>query len=269
MHCYVTLSLTVTQFCLCFLLPLQVKAILDSIDWTKLLEQSMMFVLILCRWVLPRGHIDRHSLSQLLIMYSAISADILDFSDMFQVKEIVKNVFYLKIGLGVWSWSMVQFTLVVTTAFGLRRKTSVDANQRLSVAVRSSWDRSEAASIFMIFAMQDGPFLVVRLYIIFNIALSDYYTIFFFSLKNLLTLILGLYRLMVLFDCISREGNDLLTMEEIAKSKESLATIESEMGSSKQKKGKLTKGKSKDNLANIKSNSNNGKKKHQNNYTKF
>ena len=245
------------------------NAILDSIDWTKLLEQSMMFVLILCRWVLPRGHIDRHSLSQLLIMYSAISADILDFSDMFQVKEIIKNEFYMKIGLGVWSWSMVQFTLVVTTAFGFRQKTNLEANQRLSAAVRSSWDRAEAASIFMIFVMQDGPFLAVRLYTIFNIPLSDYYTVFFFSLKNLLTLILGLYRLMVLFRCVSREGNDLLTMEEIAKSKESLATVESEIGSGKQKKGKLKKGKSKDSVAAVISNTSNDKKKKQKNYNKF
>ena len=238
-------------------------------DWTKLLEQSMMFVLILCRWVLPRGHIDRHSLSQLLIMYSAISADILDFTDMFQVKEISTNKFYMKIGLSVWSWSMVQFTLVVTTAFGFRPKTSLQENQRLSAAVRASWDRSEAASIFMIFVMQDGPFLVVRLYTILNIPLSDYYTIFFFSLKNMLTLFLGLFRLMVLFHCISREGNDLLTMEEIAKSKESLATIESEIGSSKRKKGQLKKCKSKDSLATVNSTTGNNKKKHHNNYNKF
>ena len=220
-------------------------------DWTKVLEQSMMFVLILCRWILPRGHIDRNSLSQLLIMYSAISADILDFSDIFQVEEIKTNKFYMYIGLAVWSWSMVQFTLVVTTAFSFRRKPVVDIDGSYPAENSDSWDKSEALSILMVFFMQDGPFLIVRLYAIFYINMIDYYTNLFFSLKNILTLILGLYRLMVLLQCVSREGNDLLSMEEIAKSKESLATIESEMGT--KKNGKLKKkSKSKESLSSIK-----------------
>lgn len=226
-----------------------------------------MFVLILCRWILPRGHIDRNSLSQLLIMYSAISADILDFSDIFPMKEVKLNRAYMYIGLGVWSWSMAQFTFVVTTAFGFRRKISVEEDS--SAKESAGWDTSEAVSILMVFFMQDGPFLVVRLYAIFQLQLSDYYTIFFFSLKNILTLILGLYRLLVLFRCVSREGNDLLTMEEIAKSKESLATIESEMGTSSRKKAKLKKCKSKESLASVGSNTKAKKKKRHNNFQKF
>ena len=231
------------------------KSVLDSMDWTKVLEQSMMFALILCRWVLPRGHIDRNSLSQLLIMYSAISADILDFSDMFQVSEIKTSKVYMLIGLGVWSWSMVQFTFVVTTAFGFRRQKSLQENH--ATGNSENWDTSEAISILMVFFMQDGPFLVVRIYAILNIPLSDYYTIFFFSLKNILTLILGVYRLMVLWRCVSREGNDLLTMEEIARSKESLATIESEIG---RKNWNKKKSKSKESLSTMNSYSGSNKK---------
>lgn len=216
--------------------PSEVKFVLDSMDWTNVLEQSMMFVLILCRWLLPRGHIDRNSLSQLLIMYSAISADILDFTDFLQVDEIRNKKTFMFIGLGFWSWSMAQFTLVVTTAFGFRRRPEVNENHNEAMTV--DWDRSEILSILSVFFMQDGPFLALRIYAIFFIRLSNYFTIFFFSLKNILTLILGLYRLMVLWGCVSREGNDLLTMEEIAKSKESLATIESETGKKKKTKKK-------------------------------
>jgi len=53
------------------------------------IEQSMMIMLIVCRWMLPRGRIDRKSLSQLLIMYSATSADILDFTDTLGRPEVM------------------------------------------------------------------------------------------------------------------------------------------------------------------------------------
>ena len=152
------------------------------------------------------------------------------------------------IGLGVWSWSMVQFMLVVTTAFNFRRKPSLQDNSAVN---EDSWDKSEAVSILMVFFMQDGPFLIVRLYAILYIRMTDYYTIFFFSLKNMLTLILGLYRLMVLWHCVSREGNDLLSMEEIAKSKESLATIVSEKGTKGMGRRSKQKSKSKESLSNL------------------
>ncbi|XP_060593509.1 transmembrane protein 26-like [Ruditapes philippinarum] len=197
----------------------------------SLLEQSMMFLVILCRWLLPRGRIDRNSLSQLLIMYSAISADILDFSEIFNKDQIKHSGPFRYVVLGVWSWSLVQFVVVITTSFAIKR------HERNTVS--RSQDRSEILSVLMVLFMQDGPFLGVRCYAIFYIHISEY-LIMFFSLKNALTLILGFYRLLVLCDCISTEGNDLLRKSEIARSMESLDDLEMEEDFSK-KKGKKRK----------------------------
>ena len=191
----------------------------------------MMFLVILCRWLLPRGRIDRNSLSQLLIMYSAISADILDFSEIFNKDQIKHSGSFRYVVLAVWSWSLVQFVVVITTSFAIKRH---DRN-----VMSRSGDRSEILSVMMVIFMQDGPFLGVRCYAIFNVGIFEY-LIIFFSLKNVLTLILGFYRLLVLCDCISVEGNDLLRKSEIARSMDSLDDLEMQEDFSR-KKGKKSK----------------------------
>lgn len=182
-----------------------------------LLEQSMMFMLIVCRWLLPRGRIDRDSLSQLLIMYSAISADILDFSEIINRDELKKDKQFKCIVLGVWSWSLMQFTVVVTSPFSVKtNKKKLTPSTNTLRDEGSMEDMSETLSILMVFFMQDGPFLVVRGYTILHIGVSDDKMIFF-TLKNILTLSLGIYRLFVLCGLISKEGNDLLRKSEVVR----------------------------------------------------
>ncbi|XP_053378264.1 transmembrane protein 26-like [Mercenaria mercenaria] len=204
---------------------------LREVGVTSLMEQSMMFLIILCRWLLPRGRIDRNSLSQLLIMYSAISADTLDFSEIFNKGKIKHSGFFRYVVLGVWSWSLVQFIIVITTSFAIRR-------QERHAGSRSQ-DRSEILSVLMVLFMQDGPFLGARCYAIFYVHVFEY-LIIFFSLKNMLTLVLGFYRLLVLCDCISTEGHDLLRKSEIARSMESLDDLDTDTFEPK-KKGKNSK----------------------------
>lgn len=218
-------------------LPVTALRAFLQVETSSLLEQSMMFLIIICRWLLPRGRIDRNSLSQLLIMYSAISADILDFSEIFNKDRIKHSGFFRYAVLGVWSWSLVQFILVITTSFTFRRQ------QRQSGS--KSQDTSEIMSILMVFFMQDGPFLLARCYAILYIHIFEY-LIIFFTLKNFLTLILALYRLLVLCGCISKEGNDLLRKSEIARSLDSLDDLDAVTVVQK-KKGKMNK--SKDNLS--------------------
>ena len=198
----------------------------------------MMFVLIICRWILPRGRIDRDSLSQLLIMYSAISADILDFSE-FLTDDIVRMDKHFNYAvLGIWSWSLLQFIFVVTTSFTYKReerKSTINPESGVSATERA--DKAEVLSILMVFLMQDGPFLLVRCYAIFMLNMHQYLTIFF-SLKNVLTLVLGIYRLIVICGCVEKEGNDLLSKEEIARSQQALDVIAETSTKKKKKEGK-------------------------------
>lgn len=223
-----------------FILFLQAVSVILEMGIPSLMEQLMMFLVILCRWFLPRGRIDRNSLSQLLIMYSAISADILDFSEIFNQEKIKTSGSFKYVVLGVWSWSLVQFTIVITTSFHFRRHQQHQQRESTvqQIAAETKEDRSEILSIMLALFMQDGPFLLVRCYSIKVLHVIDY-LIIFFSLKNFLTLILGLYRLLVLCGCIGKEGDDLLRKSEIARSMEILDDIDLDtVAVLSQKKGK-------------------------------
>lgn len=117
------------------------------------------------------------------------------------------------------SLSLVQFIVVITTAFTFRRSQRRQHRNENSETTDAD-DKSEILSILMVFFLQDGPFLVTRCYAL-SLHVTDY-KIVFFTLKNFITLVFGLYRLLVLCGCIGIEGNDLLRKSEVARSMESL-----------------------------------------------
>ena len=47
-------------------------------QWVVMIEQLLLFVLILGRWMLPKGDISRDELSQLLLVYIGMAADIIE-----------------------------------------------------------------------------------------------------------------------------------------------------------------------------------------------
>ncbi|XP_796133.2 transmembrane protein 26-like [Strongylocentrotus purpuratus] len=86
--------------------------------WVLALEQLLLFVLIVGRWLLPKGEITRDQLSQLLLVYIATAADIIEFFDSFNSDESPYNRELITAVLTLWSWSLVQFTLVLTSTRG-------------------------------------------------------------------------------------------------------------------------------------------------------
>jgi len=47
-------------------------------QWVVMIEQMLLFLLILGRWALPKGNISRNELSQLLLVYIGMAADIIE-----------------------------------------------------------------------------------------------------------------------------------------------------------------------------------------------
>ena len=47
--------------------------------WSLLLNQSMMILLIIARWLMPKGDLSRDQLSALLLYYLGTASDIVDF----------------------------------------------------------------------------------------------------------------------------------------------------------------------------------------------
>ena len=110
--------------------------------------------------------------------------------------------------LGVWSLSVLQFTLTFATAHRPRRARGL----RLSPATsdgdddddhrhRQSVIRVELLATVLSLLMQDGPFLAVRLYtmITYNIIT---YSLVFFTAKNVLVILLLAYKILLLLNKI-------------------------------------------------------------------
>ena len=58
----------------------------DDDTLVVLIEQFLMLILIIGRWMLPKGDLTRDQLSQLLLVYIGTAADIIEFFDSFKVK---------------------------------------------------------------------------------------------------------------------------------------------------------------------------------------
>ncbi|CAF5087556.1 unnamed protein product, partial [Rotaria magnacalcarata] len=59
-----------------------------GLEDAMLVEISFMFVIILGRWLLPKGNISHSALSQLLLVYLSLASDILDLLTLFSEQEI-------------------------------------------------------------------------------------------------------------------------------------------------------------------------------------
>lgn len=81
-----------------------------------MLEQTLLVVLIVGRWLLPKGDITREQLSQILLAYLAIASDIVELFDMFKEDVVNRTAYLPKVVLAVWTMSVMQFPLVLTTS---------------------------------------------------------------------------------------------------------------------------------------------------------
>lgn len=86
----------------------------DAEMWVTLIEQFLMLILIIGRWLLPKGDLTRDQLSQLLLVYIGTAADIIEFFDSFKDPKIHGDQVLMYLTLGIWSWSLIQFTIVLS-----------------------------------------------------------------------------------------------------------------------------------------------------------
>ncbi|XP_071509744.1 transmembrane protein 26-like [Diadema antillarum] len=182
--------------------------------YSTTLQQTLMLILILGRWLMPRGQLTRDQLSQLLLVYIGMAADMLEFSlETLKLEAIacMRDMFYVI--LGIWSWSLLQFTLGLTATkarkrrvFGKVARPPEDETARqeekrrnsiLGRAAISLWCcGTETWALMTSVILQDGPYLVIRLYLIIRFRIFDQ-SMIFFTCKNMLLLVLQFYRLYV------------------------------------------------------------------------
>ncbi|XP_054763666.2 transmembrane protein 26-like [Lytechinus pictus] len=196
------------------------EGLLKLNDWPEVLEQSTMFLVILGRWMLPKGNLSKEQLSQLLLVYLGMAADILEFSSESLAQPVVAcDLIKISIVVGFWGMSLCQFALVLTSVAGpkirnFRNKkkkrqindaediiedpngTDVSVDQE-TVVKRPSVCGSEIWSLLIVLFLQDCPFLAMRLYLIIKFSIVDR-AMLFFSGKNFLVFMLVTYRIFVL-----------------------------------------------------------------------
>ncbi|XP_071792565.1 transmembrane protein 26-like isoform X2 [Asterias amurensis] len=79
-------------------------------------EQWLMFLLLLGRWLLPKGALTRDQLSQILLMYIGMAVDILEFSfETLKEEKVICNLVVIILIMGIWSLTLLQFGLVHTS----------------------------------------------------------------------------------------------------------------------------------------------------------
>lgn len=167
-------------------------------------------IIIIGRWLLPKGKISRSALSQLLLVYLSLASDMIDLLSIFQEDKVIRNKHMVYSILAVFSWSTFQFSLNLVATRGRNFRLEPDVlNQDLKINFHDNGTRngrnvfqrtcqnicgSELPSIFITILMQDLPFFILRLIAVIHFEVQSYTTIFF-TCKNLFILFLQLYRL--------------------------------------------------------------------------
>ncbi|CAF1072746.1 unnamed protein product [Adineta steineri] len=165
-------------------------------------------IIIIGRWLLPKGKISRSALSQLLLVYLSLASDMIDLLSIFQEDKVLQDQEMIYSTLAVFSWSTLQFSLNLVASRGRTFRFEPDkqnSNNQLNIPnsrqqpqrIKSTYQKlasSELPSIFITILMQDLPFLVIRFIAVIHFKVQSYTTIFF-TCKNLIILFLQFYRL--------------------------------------------------------------------------
>lgn len=93
---------------------------LTTETWITVIEQFLMLILIIGRWMLPKGELTRDQLSQLLLVYigklvlrgdrdganvtevSGTAADIIEFFDSFKDDKVASHPILVLLTLSIW-----------------------------------------------------------------------------------------------------------------------------------------------------------------------
>ena len=159
--------------------------------WLIIVEESLIYLLVFARWLLPRRDMSREFLADLLLEFLAIASDIMELLAVFDEDKVRESLMLTYWVMAVWSASFIQFIPVLAQKRMFRQ---LRAPQRTLFTKCCGTSFVEIAYTCMSIFLQDGPFLVLRLYIMISLNLITY-SLVFFVLKNAVTVVLLVYRL--------------------------------------------------------------------------
>jgi hypothetical protein len=153
-----------------------------KVVWSQIELQIFFALIILIRWLIPKSNLSYHGLSDLLFKYFAISCDMLDFLSILRDTTLVRNAHLVYWTLSAWSLSTVQFFIFVPHYEDEEKSvfTAHISNSLLSAL------------------LMDLPYFGVRIAAIFGFG-SHNYNSYFFTTKNVVMLLLQLFRIKASF----------------------------------------------------------------------
>jgi hypothetical protein len=172
------------------------------------LELSLLLLIIVGRWVLPKGVTSRSNLSQLLLVYMSIASDIVDLLTIFNEEQVLRSQRMLLATLIVLSWSLLQFATNMTSSSKNNRSVHADS-------FRHAMKKRRRRRMFLLYPMQrlfeneawylyelnlmscSAIQLALRLVAVIKFDVRSYSTIFF-TCKNGIILFLQFYRLLAI-----------------------------------------------------------------------
>ena len=172
----------------------------------------MVIILVLGRWLLPRGKITREKLSDILLGFTSMSADILGLFQMIHGSgtsydcELEMSI----IGLAISNLSMLQIPFDLDFSIGNYRK-EMESKEGRKLTLKERFDNPEVRTILMNTFMHEAPFLIMRIYYVaahantllevdnlYDLLDNGTQGVFFYAAKNVLFLALQGYRLWIL-----------------------------------------------------------------------
>ncbi|KAF5288723.1 hypothetical protein FQA39_LY15295 [Lamprigera yunnana] len=168
---------------------------LSTETWITLIEQFLMLILIIGRWMLPKGDLTKDQLSQILLVYIGTAADIIEFFDSCKDDKVASEPILVILTLTIWTWSLMQFTVVLTATKSRKSRMSTTGPTKKKPHKCCNID---IWGIALNIILQDAPFLTFRLLIIMHYNIISYMNVFF-TCKNTLVILLQLYRLHVVY----------------------------------------------------------------------
>ncbi|KAL4240987.1 hypothetical protein ACF0H5_001769 [Mactra antiquata] len=180
---------------------------IEDTTWIVVLQESLMYLIVFGRWILPRAGVSRVALSDLLLIYLAVASDIMELYAVFDEEIVQVDRGVTLAVLTIWSISFLQFVPVLIQK---NKHLNMERGHFKRIARACGEHFAEVFNTILSLVIQDGPFLCLRLYLMIRFELVTY-SLVFFVLKNFVSVLLLIYRLVILchrLPCCKKKGKD-------------------------------------------------------------
>lgn len=167
----------------------------------KTSRQIILLFVIVSRGLMPKGEMTHEQLSMLLMAYIGTAADITDFRAALRLEMVRCDRALYNAFLGLWSMSLLQFTVVVTPASTISHQTGLLSGY-LGGDMTSEF-KDELALAMSSITTQDLPFLIARVYLIIEHKVYQP-SILFFMFKNLMSIVIMIFRVTMVHSAVDR-----------------------------------------------------------------